>query len=41
MGIKLSDRVDNIMGKGQIAHFEQCLLFPQSFQKLSSVSALK
>ena len=35
MGIQLSDCVENIMGKGEITHYEQFLLFPQSFQKLS------
>ena len=39
MGIQLSDRVENIVGKGEIAHFEQFLLFPQCFQKLSVVDA--
>ena len=35
MGIQLSDFVENIVGKGEIACFEQFLLFPQCFQKLS------
>ena len=26
--------VENIMGKGEIARYEQFLLFPQCFQKL-------
>ena len=33
MGIQLSDRVENIVGKGEIAHYEQFLLFPQFFSK--------
>ena len=32
-GKKLSKRVENTMGKGEIAHYEQFLLFPQCFQK--------
>ena len=35
MGIQLSDLVENIVGKGEIARYEQFLLFPQCFQKLS------
>ena len=35
MGIQLSVRVENIVGKGEIAPYEQFLLFPQCFQKLS------
>ena len=35
MGIQLSDWVENIVGKGEIARYEQFLLFPQCFQKLS------
>ena len=34
MGIQLSDYEENILGKGEIAHYEQFLLFPQCFQKL-------
>ena len=41
MRIQLSDRVENIVGKGEIALYEQFLLFPQYFQKLSGVDALK
>ena len=37
MGIQLSDWVENIVGKGEIARYEQFLLFPQCFQKLSVV----
>ena len=29
--IQLSDRVENIVGKGEIARYEQFLLFPQCF----------
>ena len=35
MGIQLSDCVENIVGKEEIACYEQFLLFPQCFQKLS------
>ena len=41
MGIKLSDWVENIVGKGEIAFYEQILLFPQCFQKLSLVDESK
>ena len=34
-------RVENIVGKDEIAYYEQFLLFPQCFQKLSIVDALK
>ena len=38
MGIQISDSVKkNIVGKGEIARYEQFLLFPQCFQKLSVV----
>ena len=30
---KFSKRVDNTVGKGEIARYEQFLLFPQCFQK--------
>ena len=30
---KFSKRVENIVGKGEIARYEQSLLFPQCFQK--------
>ena len=39
MGIQLSDREENIVGKEEIARYEQFLLFPQCFQKLSIVDA--
>ena len=32
MGIRLSDLVENIEGKEEIAHYEQFLLFPQCFK---------
>ena len=41
MGIQLSDRVENIVGNGEIARYLQCLLSPQCFQKPSVVDALK
>ena len=41
MGIELFDRAENIEGKGEIASYEQFLLFPRCFQKLSVVDASK
>ena len=41
MGIQLSDRVEDIVGKGEIARNEQLLLFPRCFQKQSVVDELK
>ena len=41
MGIQLSDCVENVVGKGEIARYEQFLLFPQCFQKLSVADASK
>ena len=35
-GRKLSKRVENTIGKGEIARYEQFLLFPQCFQKTST-----
>ena len=32
-GRKISKRVENTVGKGKIARYEQFLLFPQCFQK--------
>ena len=32
-GRKFSKRVENTVGKGEIARYEQFLVFPQSFQK--------
>ena len=40
-GVQLSDGVENIVGKGEIALYEQFLLFPQCFQRLSVVDATK
>ena len=40
-GMQLSDCVESIVGKGEIAHYEQFLLFPQCFQMLSVVDASK
>ena len=39
--VQLSDCVENILGKEEIAHYEQFLLFPQCFQKLSVVDGSK
>ena len=41
MRTQLSISVENIVGKGEIAHYEQFLLFPQCFQKLSVVDVSK
>ena len=41
MGIQLSNRVENIVEKGEITSYEQFLLFPQCFQQLSVVDASK
>ena len=41
MGTQVSDCVENIVGKEEIARYEQFLLFPQCFQKLSVADALK
>ena len=40
MGITFSDGVENIVGKEEIAHYEQYLLFAQCFQKLSVFDAI-
>ena len=40
-GRKLSKRVENIVGKGEIARLEQFLLFPQCFQKACFPGASK
>ena len=40
MGIHFSDWVENIVGREEIARYEQFLLFPQYFQKLSVFDAL-
>ena len=36
-GRKLSKWVENTVGKGRIAHYEQFILFPHCFQKTSTV----
>ena len=41
MRIQLSDGVENIVGKGEIARYEQFHLFPKCFQKLSFVNVSK
>ena len=41
MGIQLSDSVEDIEGKGEIARYEQFLLLPQCFQKLYCVDVSK
>ena len=41
MGIQFSDRVENIVSKEEIACYEQFLLFPQCFQKLSVVDVVR
>ena len=41
MRIQLSDGVEIIVGKGEIARNEQFLLFPQCFQKQSVVEYVK
>ena len=33
MGIQLSDWAENVVGKGEIARYEQFLLFPTMFSK--------
>ena len=40
-GRKLSKRVENTVGKGEIARYEQFLLFPQCFQKACFQGASK
>ena len=32
-GRELSKRVENTVGKGEITHYQQFLLFPQCFEK--------
>ena len=41
MRTQLSDLVENSVGKGEIAPYDQFFLFPQRFQKLSVVDASK
>ena len=38
---KFSNRVENTVGKGEIARYEQFLLFPQCFQKVCFPGASK
>ena len=40
-GRKLSKRVESTVGKGEIARYEQFLLFPQRFQKACFPGASK
>ena len=40
-GRKLSKRVEHTVGKGEIARYEQFLLFPQCFQKACFPGASK
>ena len=41
IGCKVSNRVENTEGKGEIAHYEQFLLSPQCFQKACFPEASK
>ena len=41
MEIQLSDLIENIVGKEEIASYKPFRLFPQCFQKLSVVDASK
>ena len=41
MWIPLSDWVENIVGKGEIARYEQFLFFPQCFLRLSVADVSK
>ena len=40
-GEKVSKRVENTLGKGEIARYKQFLLFPQCFQKTCTVALKK
>ena len=40
-GRKLSKQIENTVGKGEIARYEQFLLFPQCFQEASFPGASK
>ena len=40
-GVQFFDCVENIVGKGEIARYEQFLLFPQCFQNLSVIDVSK
>ena len=37
--IKFSKRIANAVGRGEIVHYEQFLLFPQCFQNISNVDS--
>ena len=39
--VDFSDKGENILGKGEIPHYEQFLLFPKCFQRPSKVEASK
>ena len=41
MGVQLSYLVENIVGREEIARYEQFFLFPQCFQMLSVVDSSK
>ena len=41
MRVELLKRFENIVARGEIACFEQFLLLPQCFQKLSAADASK
>ena len=41
MGIQLSDGVENIVRKEEIARYKQFLLFSQCFQKMSVLDVSK
>ena len=38
--LKFSYSVENAVGKGEIARFQQCFLFPQCFQKICTADTL-
>ena len=40
-GTELSKQVENTVGKGEIARYEQFLLFPQCFQKTCTADTRK
>ena len=40
-GRKFSKQVENTVGKGEIARYEQFFLFPQCFPKISTADTLK
>ena len=39
--MKFSKQVENTLGKGEIAHYKQFLLFPQCFQKTCTADTYK